>query len=112
MRTQTPTSNNILKISKSPKDINVLLFSDCVKTSTSNIQLILCSSDIKVIINKTGGVCTKCRKFFKSDISLNGHLSKCLPDKCLPDKCLPNKCLPIYKNVTLKNSKYPKLVIV
>lgn len=104
MRAHTPTSNNILK---SPKDINVLLFSDCVKTSTSNIQLNSCSSDIKVIINKTGGVCTKCRKFFKSDISLNGHLSK-----CLPDKCKPNKCLPIYKNVTLKNSKYPTLVIV
>lgn len=70
----TPTSNNNTQINAPQKALNKLLFSDCVKISDTNIQITSCSPDVDVIINKKGGICTKCKKFFKSNISLHSHI--------------------------------------
>ena len=42
-----------------------------------NIKLTTCSPDIEVVINKQGGICTKCNTMFKSRSSLINHLEKC-----------------------------------
>lgn len=60
--------------------IDLLLSSDAVEVLNPTVKLTECSSNIDVIINKQGGICTKCNRMFKSKVSLIGHLEKCSPD--------------------------------
>ena len=59
----------------------MLLCSDSVKVnSVSNdfeIKLTECSPEVDVVMNKQGGICTKCNVMFISRISLINHLGKC-----------------------------------
>ena len=43
----------------------------------SPIKLRVCSSDIDIVMDKHGGICTKCNISFKSKLSLRNHLEKC-----------------------------------
>lgn len=57
--------------------IDFLLTSQSTQVISENIQLTTCSPDIEVVMNKQGGICTKCNTMFKSRTSLIGHLEKC-----------------------------------
>ena len=67
-------SNNNNKIRNA---IDLLLTSESVKVTDCSIQLTRCSPDIDVVMNKQGGICTKCNLMFKSRISLLSHLERC-----------------------------------
>jgi len=58
--------------------IDMLLSSDSVKVSEPEVKLTVCSSELDVVINKQGGICTKCNVMFKSRTSLITHIEKCL----------------------------------
>ena len=45
--------------------------------NTNPIKLRVCSSDIDIVMDKHGGICTKCNISFKSKLSLRNHLEKC-----------------------------------
>jgi hypothetical protein len=57
--------------------INTLLLRGATQVNNHNVKLIECSPNIDVVMNKKGGICTKCNAMFKSKISLQGHLEKC-----------------------------------
>lgn len=75
-------------LSSNPNDhkirtaINLLLSSNSVKVSdpVNNpvVTLTTCSPDVDVIMNKLGGICTRCNTMFKSRISLLSHIERCL----------------------------------
>ena len=78
----TVSNNHNCKIKSA---IDILLSSDSVKVEEQSFKLTECSPDIDVIINKQGGICTKCNSMFKSRSSLLNHLTKCLSDKSLDE---------------------------
>lgn len=58
--------------------IDSLLTSQSTQVVNSDdIKLTICSPDIEVVMNKQGGICTKCNTMFKSRTSLLSHLEKC-----------------------------------
>lgn len=67
-----------------------LLTCDSNMVTDDSLKLTVCSSDIKVIFNKLGGICIKCNKLFECKISLINHLSKCGIYKGLNDIYMEN----------------------
>lgn len=65
--------------------IDMLLSSNCVDVSDGEVELTVCSSDIDVIMDGQGGICTKCNTGFKSRISLIDHVKQCFPDHIMVD---------------------------
>ena len=58
--------------------IDMLLSSDSVEVTEPTVQLTECSPDVDVVMNKQGGICTRCNAMFKSRISLLNHIERCL----------------------------------
>ncbi len=70
----TPSGSN----KKIRSAIDSLLTSQSTQVVNSDIiKLTICSPDIEVVMNKQGGICTKCNTMFKSRSSLLSHLEKC-----------------------------------
>ena len=57
--------------------IDMLLSSDSVEVTEPTVQLTECSPDVDVVMNKQGGICTRCNTMFKSRTSLLNHLERC-----------------------------------
>lgn len=57
--------------------IDLLLSSDSVEVTEPTVKLTECSPDVDVVMNKQGGICTRCNRMFKSRTSLMNHLEKC-----------------------------------
>ena len=57
--------------------IDFLLGSESKTTNETPVVLTECSPEIDVVINKNGGICTKCNIMFKSRVSLINHMEKC-----------------------------------
>ncbi len=57
--------------------IDSLLSSGSTEVLNPTIELTKCSPKLNVVINKQGGICTKCNVLFKSKTSLVLHLKKC-----------------------------------
>ena len=57
--------------------IDFLLSSGSTQVPAPTVQLTECSPDVDVVMNKQGGICTKCHAMFKSRTSLISHLEKC-----------------------------------
>lgn len=77
------TNNNSWNIRSA---IDNLLRCNAVYTKSNPVKLTECSSEVKVIFNKMGGICTKCNVMFESKISLTSHLNKCGAYKGLDEK--------------------------
>lgn len=65
--------------------IDLLLSSDSVEVKEPLIKLTECSPEVDVVINKLGGICTRCNTMFKSRVSLLNHLEKCDPNFVLSE---------------------------
>jgi len=63
--------------SKIRSAIDLLLAFDSVEVTEPTVKLTECSPEVDVVINKQGGICTRCNRMFKSRTSLIGHLEKC-----------------------------------
>jgi hypothetical protein len=59
------------------KAIDMLLSSDSVKVTEPVVKLTECSPDVDVVMNKQGGICTRCNTMFKSRASLINHIEQC-----------------------------------
>lgn len=70
--------------------IDMLLSSDSVKVAKPTVQLTQCSPEVDVVMNKQGGICTRCNSMFKSRSALLSH-----PEKCRGN---PNKRIEIDKD--------------
>ena len=57
--------------------IDILLSSNSNKAIETTVKLIECSPEVDVIMNKQGGICTKCNTMFKSRTALLSHPQKC-----------------------------------
>lgn len=75
----TPKCNDNPHNAKIGLAIDLLLSSDSVEISEPTIRLTQCSTDIDVIMNKQGGICTNCGTLFKSGPSLINHVAACNP---------------------------------
>lgn len=75
--------------------IDCLLYSGSIEVPVPTVKLTECSPDVDVVMNKQGGICTKCNAMFKSRTSLMSHLEKCSPN-----------------NSHENNKNNPKLVII
>jgi hypothetical protein len=58
--------------------IDILLSSDSVKVTEPVVKLTECSPEVDVVMNKQGGICTRCNTMFKSRTSLINHIEHCL----------------------------------
>ena len=58
--------------------IDLLLSSNSVKVEEPTVNITICSPDVDVVINKQGGICTRCNSMFKSRISLINHIQSCI----------------------------------
>ena len=81
------TPNNNSHSRKIRSAIDLLLSSDSVEVAEPTVKLTECSPDIDVVMNKQGGICTKCNRMFKSRTSLMNHLDKCCkqPEEIIED---------------------------
>lgn len=57
--------------------INFLLSSGSVGVEKPSVKLIQCDPDVDIVINKQGGICTKCNVMFKSKVALDNHIEMC-----------------------------------
>ena len=73
----TNTNNNFLHTKNMRSAIDLLLSSESMEVSEPPVKLTECSPKIDVIMNKQGGICTRCNRLFKSRVSLTSHLVKC-----------------------------------
>ena len=71
----TPDNHNV----KIRSAIDLLLSTNSINIDKPTVQLTECSPDIGVVMNKQGGICTKCNTLFKSKVSLTNHLISCNP---------------------------------
>ncbi len=58
--------------------IDMLLSSDSVEVTEPSVQLTECSPEVDIIMNKQGGICTRCNTMFKSRSALMSHPSRCV----------------------------------
>ena len=95
--------------------IDLLISTNSTKVDIPTVQLTECSPDIDVIMNKQGGICTKCETLFKSKVSLVNHVKKCIPNSysslllSLPEKTNYSPSTP---KIVILNSNAPRLIIV
>ena len=57
--------------------IDLLLSSDSVEVDNPNIDITRCDPMVDVVMNKQGGICTKCNILFESRAFLLNHLKQC-----------------------------------
>lgn len=112
--TSTEKNNNQIRSA-----IDLLLSSDSVEVKEPLIKLTECSPDVDVVINKSGGICTRCNTMFKSRVSLLNHLKKCDPNFVLDNDDISDDDDISEEDVIKLNIKQPnikppspKLVIV
>ena len=89
--------------------IDLLLSSKSMEVSEPTVKLTECSPEIEVIMNKQGGICTRCNRMFKSRVSLTGHLIKCYNESNGDES---NGGENNNKNNENNNNNQPKLIIV
>ena len=83
--------------------IDLLLSSDSVEVSDPNINITECDPLVDVVMNKQGGICTKCNTLFESKVFLLNHLKTCNSHKINDKINIKNE---------IKNNNRAKLVIV
>ena len=71
----TPTNIQNFRIRSA---IDILLSSDSVEVTEPSLQLTECSPEVDIIMNKQGGICTRCHTMFKSRSALMSHLNRCV----------------------------------
>ena len=90
--------------------IDLLLSSDSVEVSDHDINITKCDPLVDVVMNKQGGICTKCNTLFESRVFLLNHIKNCYNRGDNHDLNNPDTI-----NLKIKNNiepSRPKLMII
>jgi hypothetical protein len=106
-----PVNSHDMKIKSA---IYMLLSSESVEVSEPTVQLTECSPDVEVVINKQGGICTRCNSMFKSRSSLLNHIKHCFKQEIeyLDQESEEEYNLNTQEKVIKLSTNRPRLVIV
>ena len=111
----TSRINNISHSTEIRSAIDLLLSSDSVEVTEPTVKLTECSPNLEVVVNKRGGICTRCNIMFKSRPFLMGHLERCLGNNMIDMKYndpISYNNIARLEIVDQSNNIQPKLVVV
>lgn len=92
--------------------IDLLLSSDSVKVSDHDIEITKCDPLVDVVMNRQGGICTKCNTLFESRVFLLNHIKNCHDREDNGHEDINNGHEDINNDHDTINTIRPKLMIV